>query len=357
MVFGNMGDSSATGVAFTRNPATGENLFYGEWLVNAQGEDVVAGIRTQAIERWYQNDQNRHLHSMQESMPSTYKELVDIRNILEKAYKDMLDIEFTIQEKKLYMLNVVLENVPELRCKHCNGLSARGYDWWKNSGNACWSCPIRRSTPPICNPKEEVKHSVLVKGLPAGPGAAVENWFSPQKMPLQLFVKIQKAQVILLREETNPEDVEAWALQLVFLLPRCMTSHAALVARGWGKCCIVGAGKLHVDAATKKAKVEGTDIVLKEGDIVTWTEQKEMFTRELFFNGCIGKSTFKDFMKIVDKFRTMGVRTNAETPNDAQIARNFGAEGIGLFRTSTCSMEKVLKSPYSCCVKWFSAKE
>jgi len=335
MVFGNMGDTSATGVAFTRNPATGENLFYGEWLINAQGEDVVAGIRTPSpLNNETKNEQNKHLKSMQESMPKTYKELCDIREILEKSFHDMLDIEFTIQEGKLYML--------QCRAGKRTGTAAlnMAMDMLKEK-LIDEKTAIMRVDPaqldellhPICNPDAEKKVRPLVKGLPAGPGAAVGKIVFTAEDAVAWNRKGQK--VILVREETNPEDVEGMRAAEGILTARGgMTSHAALVARGWGKCCIVGAGALHVDTAGKKAKVTGTDVVLKEGDIITLNGTKgNVYTGALELMDASENPRFQSFMKLVDKFRKMGVRTNADTAEDAKIARDFGAEGIGLFRT------------------------
>jgi len=335
MVFGNMGDSSATGVAFTRNPATGENLFYGEWLVNAQGEDVVAGIRTpNPLNDDTKNEQNKHLHSMQESMPGTYKELVDIRNILEKSFHDMLDIEFTIQEGTLYML--------QCRAGKRTGTAALNMAMdMLQEGLIDEKTAVMRVDPaqldellhPICDPAVEKKVTPLVKGLPAGPGAAVGKIVFTAEDAVAWNRKGEK--VILVREETNPEDVEGMRAAEGILTARGgMTSHAALVARGWGKCCIVGAGGLHVDVAGKKAKVTGSDVILKEGDVITLNG-----TRGNVYNGALTlmdaseNPRFQSFMKLVDKNRTMGVRTNCDNPEDAKMAREFGAEGIGLFRT------------------------
>jgi len=334
MVFGNMGDSSATGVAFTRNPATGENLFYGEWLVNAQGEDVVAGIRTPSpLNNETKNEQNKHLKSMQEAMPKTYKELAEIRDILEKAFHDMLDIEFTIQENKLYML--------QCRVGKRTGTAAlnMAMDMFKEKLIA-EKTVVTRVEPaqldellhPICDPDAEKKVKPIVKGLPAGPGAAVGKIVFTAEDAVAWNRKGQK--VIMVREETNPEDVEGMRAAVGILTARGgMTSHAALVARGWGKCCIVGAGGLHVDAAAKKVKVAGTDIVLKEGDVITINGTKgNVYTGAIKLMDASENPRFQAFMKIVDKYRTMGVRSNADTAEDAKIARDFGAEGIGLFR-------------------------
>jgi pyruvate,orthophosphate dikinase len=335
MVFGNMGDSSATGVAFTRNPATGENKFYGEWLVNAQGEDVVAGIRTPSpLNDDTKNEQNKHLHSMQEANPVLYKELDDIRLNLEKAYKDMLDIEFTIQEGKLYMLQCRAgKRTGTAALNMAMDMLAEGLIDEKKAVTRVEPAQLDELLHPICDPAEEKKVSALVKGLPAGPGAAVGKIVFTAEDAVIWNRRGEK--VILLREETNPEDVEGMRAAEGILTARGgMTSHAALVARGWGKCCIVGAGALHVNAAGKTAKVAGTDIVLKEGDLVTMNGTKgNVYQGALKLMDATENPRFQTFMKIVDKFRTMGVRTNADTPADAKIAREYGAEGIGLFRT------------------------
>jgi len=337
MVFGNMGDSSATGVAFTRNPATGENLFYGEWLVNAQGEDVVAGIRTPSpLNDDTKNEQNKHLASMHEAMPTTYQELDAIRTTLDNHYKDMLDIEFTIQETKLYMLQCrVGKRTGTAAVNIAMDYLHEGKIDEKTAVLRVEAAQLDEVLHPICNPDEEKKHKPIVKGLPAGPGSAVGKLVFTAQDAVAAVRANAKAQVILIREETNPEDVEGMSAAIGILTARGgMTSHAALVARGWGKCCIVGAGKLHIDAEAKIAKVEGTNIVLKEGDIVTLNGTRgHVYTGEIPLMDASENPRFKEYMTIVDKFRTMGVRTNAESPEDAQRARNFGAEGIGLFRT------------------------
>ncbi len=335
MVFGNMGDTSATGVAFTRNPATGENVFYGEWLVNAQGEDVVAGIRTpNPLNNETKNEQNKHLHSMQETMPSTYKELCDIRDILEHNFHDMLDIEFTIQESVLYML--------QCRVGKRTGTAALNMAMeMLGEGLIDEQTAVLRVDPvqldellhPICNPDAESKANAVVKGLPAGPGAAVGKVVFTAEDAVAWQRRGEK--VLLVREETNPEDVEGMRAAEGILTARGgMTSHAALVARGWGKCCIVGAGALHVDVANKKAKVAGTDIVIKEGDVLTLNGTKgAVYLDAIELMDASENPSFQEFMTMVDKYRKMGVRTNADTPEDAKTARDFGAEGIGLFRT------------------------
>ena len=335
MVYGNMGDSSATGVAFTRNPATGDNIFYGEWLINAQGEDVVAGIRTPSpLNNDTKNEQNKHLASMQELMPGTYKELCDIRDILEKTFTDMLDIEFTIQEGKLYML--------QCRVGKRTGTAALNMAMdMLHEGLINDKTVVMRVDPaqldellhPICNPEHEKKATPIVKGLPAGPGAAVGKAVFSAEDAVAWTRKGEK--VILVRKETNPEDVDGMRVSDGILTALGgMTSHAALVARGWGKCCIVGAGTLDVNENTKTATVKGSNVVIKEGDIITLNGTKgHVYTGSIELMDASENPRFQDFMKIVDSYRKMGVRTNADTPEDAQTARDFGAEGIGLFRT------------------------
>ncbi|MBI5217884.1 MAG: pyruvate, phosphate dikinase [Bacteroidia bacterium] len=334
MVFGNMGDTSATGVAFTRNPATGENYFYGEWLPNAQGEDVVAGIRTpNPINEIGKNEHTKHLPSLEKGMPKIYKQLHDIQKKLETHYKNMLDIEFTIQDGKLYML--------QCRVGKRNGPAAvkMALEMLKekliNKEEA-----VLRVEPsqldellhPIIDPKEEAKLKPVAKGLPAGPGGAAGQIIFTSHEAVEWTKKGKK--VILVREETNPEDIEGMRSAVAILTARGgMTSHAALVARGWGKCCIVGAGSLHIDAYAKTMKVG--DLVFKEGDNITLNGSKGyIYKGELpMIKAAEENKDFIAFMKLCDEIRKMKVRTNADTPEDASKARVFGAEGIGLFRT------------------------
>ena len=335
MVFGNMGDSSATGVAFTRDPATGDNKFYGEWLVNAQGEDVVAGIRTPSpINDDTKNEQNKHLVSMQHAMPETYRELDAIRSTLERHFTDMLDIEFTIQEGKLWML--------QCRVGKRTGTAALNMAIdMLDEGLIDEKTAVMRVAPkqldellyPIIDPNAEKDAEPIVKGLPAGPGAASGALVFTAEDAVASFRAGRKC--ILLREETNPEDVEGMRAAAGILTARGgMTSHAALVARGWGKCCIVGAAGLHVDAKAKKARITGSAIVLREGDVVTLNGTKgHVYTGLLPMMDATENPRFQRFMTMADTFRTMGVRTNADTPEDARVARGFGAEGIGLVRT------------------------
>ena len=332
MVFGNMGDNSATGVAFTRNPATGDNQFYGEWLINAQGEDVVAGIRTpNPLNDDTKNEQNKHMKSMQELMPQTYKELCDIRNILEKNFHDMLDIEFTIQDGKLYML--------QCRVGKRTGVAAltMALDML-HEGLIDEKEVVMRLTPaqldellhPILDAADEKKHTVIAKGLPAGPGGAVGKVALTSEKAMQY--NKAKVKCVLVREETNPEDVEGMRAADGILTARGgMTSHAALVARGWGKCCIVGCEDVKIDFA--KGEVHIGDKTFKEGDTLSLNGSKGwVYAEEVKMIDATENPLFQEFMKLVDKYRTMDVRTNADNPEDAQNAINFGAEGIGLFR-------------------------
>lgn len=335
MVFGNMGESSATGVAFTRNPATGENLFYGEWLVDAQGEDVVAGIRTPSpLNNDTKNSQNQHLMSMQDQYPAIYKELDDIRINLEDTFKDMLDIEFTVQEGKLYML--------QCRVGKRTGTAALNMAMeMLDEGRIDEKTAILRVNPaqldellhPIVDPNAEKKHEAIVKGLPAGPGAAVGKVVFTAEDAVEWTKRGEK--VLLVRKETNPEDVEGMRVSDGLLTALGgMTSHAALVARGWGKCCIVGAGALDVREDEKIAYIKGSDITIKEGDIITLNGTVgNVYNAVIDLMDSSENPLFQKFMTLVDKHRKMGVRTNCETPEDAKLAMEFGAEGIGLFRT------------------------
>jgi pyruvate, orthophosphate dikinase len=333
MVFGNMGESSATGVAFSRNPATGENKFYGEWLVNAQGEDVVAGIRTpNPLNESTKNDQNKHLESLETSMPGLYKELYDIRTRLEQHYKDMQDIEFTIQEGKLYMLqcrNGKRTGTAALNMA-MDMLSEKLIDE-RTAVTRVAPAQLDEMLHPIVDPAAEKKVEAFVSGLPAGPGGA-RGQIVFTSADAVAWAK-QGKQVILVRDETNPEDVEGMrAAQGILTARGGMTSHAALVARGWGKCCIVGAGAIKLNMAAKT--LTAGKVTLKEGDTITLNGTRgRAYQGALEMMDASENPRFQEFMKIVDKFRTLGVRTNADTPEDAKVARGFGAEGIGLFRT------------------------
>ncbi|MHC4171534.1 MAG: pyruvate, phosphate dikinase [Planctomycetota bacterium] len=335
MVFGNMGDDSATGVAFTRDPATGENKFYGEFLVNAQGEDVVAGIRTpQAINAASKTEFSKHLPSLEELMPRLYKQLAKIRTKLEKHYRDMQDVEFTIQDGTLFML--------QTRTGKRNGTAAVAMAVEMcEEGLISKKEAILRVKPeqldellhPMLDPKSEKTAEKLAGGLPAGPGGSVGQIVFTADDADDWAKKGKK--VILIRDETSPEDVHGMrAAQAILTAKGGMTSHAALVARGWGKCCIVGCGALNINARSKVLSVDGKK--LREGDWVSLNG-----TRGIVYNGTVDLRPadptknvhYKKLMSLADKFRKLGIRTNADDPKDAKLARSFGAEGIGLTRT------------------------
>jgi pyruvate,orthophosphate dikinase len=334
MVFGNMGENSATGVAFTRNPATGENLFYGEWLPNAQGEDVVAGIRTpNPLNEQGKGEHNKNLPSLEIAMPTVYKQLDKIRHRLERHYRDMMDIEFTIQEGVLYML--------QCRVGKRNGTAAvrMAVDMY-NEKLIDKKEAVLRVKPeqldellhPILDPSSEKTAQILARGLPAGPGGATGKIVFTSKDAVEW--SRANEQVILVREETNPEDIEGMrAAQAILTARGGMTSHAALVARGWGKCCIVGAGELEVDLESKTLHVNG--ITLKEGDWISLNGTKGYIYKDKLpmIDVDINNPILKEFLNICDKVKKLKVRANADTPEDAQRALEFGAEGIGLFRT------------------------
>lgn len=336
MVFGNMGNDSATGVAFTRNPGTGENKFYGEYLVNAQGEDAVAGIRTPApINAYSKNDHSRNLDTLEKLMPKLYKELDQYQQRLEKHYKDMQDIEFTIEKGKLYML--------QCRVGKRNGVAAvRMATEMYSEKLIDIKTAIMRVAPnqlvelllPMLDPKVEAVTKPIAKGLPAGPGGAQGRVVFSSAEAVEWARKGEK--VILVREETSPEDVDGMhKSQAILTTKGGMTSHAALVARGWGKCCIVGCNDIEIHADTKTFKAKNGTVV-KEGDVITLNG-----TKGLVYEGGIPlvaidlnkNKAYQNLMALVDKTKLMGVRTNAETPQDAAQAMAFGAEGIGLFRT------------------------
>jgi pyruvate,orthophosphate dikinase len=335
MVFGNTGERSATGVAFTRNPATGEPVFYGEWLPNAQGEDVVAGIRTPLpLNKAGKVGEAASLPSLEEMMPEVYAQLEEIRQKLERYYKDMQDIEFTIQEGTLWML--------QTRTGKRNGTAAvrMAVDMCKE-GLISREEALLRVKPeqldellhPMLDPKAESATTPLAKGLPAGPGGAVGRIVFTAD-DAEAWAK-RGERVVLVRAETSPEDVHGMhAAEAILTSKGGMTSHAALVARGWGKCCIVGCGELEIDSQGKTLRVR--DVVLREGDWITLNG-----TKGVVYQGQLallpadpqGNPWYNDLMEWADQIRKLGVRTNADTPDDAALARSFGAEGIGLCRT------------------------
>ena len=345
MVFGNMGESSATGVAFTRNPATGENKFYGEWLVNAQGEDVVAGTRTpNPLNDDTKNEQNKHLGSMQELLPEIYEELVAVRAKLEAHYHDMLDIEFTIQEKKLYML--------QCRVGKRTGIAALNMAMdMLDEKLIDEKSAVMRVTPtqlyelllPVLDSASEKSAALVTKGLPAGPGGAVGQVVFTSEKAVELHAKGIKT--ILVREETNPEDVEGMrAADGILTVRGGMTSHAALVCRGWGKCCVVGAGEMVIHEEQGTFSAGG--FTFKEGDIISLNGTKGYaYAGEVKTVSNTENPYFVKFMALADSYRKMSVRANADTPDDALQAVRFGAEGIGLFRTEHMFYGKGAEKP------------
>jgi len=335
MVFGNMGDNSATGVAFTRNPATGENVFYGEWLINAQGEDVVAGIRTPyPLNSSTKTTETNKFPGLDESMPEIYTQLDSIRLKLEKHYRDMQDIEFTIQNGTLWML--------QTRVGKRNGAAAIRMACDMKSENLISNEEaILRVSP---NQLDEIMHSMvdplseqggelLAKGLPAGPGGGVGQVVFSADVAEEWAKK--GLSVILVRNETSPEDVHGMhAAKAVLTAKGGMTSHAALVARGWGKCCIVGCSALQINYADNQMLIN--DEIIKEGDWLTlngstgkiYKGQLNLIEPDLSSNKYYGI-----LMEMTNSVKRLGIRANAESPDDAKQAREFGAKGIGLCRT------------------------
>ncbi len=334
MVFGNMGETSATGVAFSRNPANGDNKFYGEWLINAQGEDVVAGIRTpNPLNNATKSPQNAHLKSLEDAMPDVYKELDDIRMLLEKHFNDMQDIEFTIQEGKLWML--------QCRIGKRTGLAALNMAMdMLEEGMIDEKTAVMRVSPaqldeilhPILDPASEKKATVVAHGLPASPGGAVGTIVFSNADAVKAAA--EKRKVILVREETSPEDVEGMRAAVGILTQKGgMTSHAALVARGWGKCCIVGCEDMKINLEKKEVSFAGSNKVYHEGEYFSLNGAKgAVYAEKIETMDASDNPRFVKFMAIADKFRKLGVRTNADNPEDTERALSFGAEGIGLFR-------------------------
>ena len=333
MVFGNLSEDSATGVAFTRNPATGENAFYGEWLPQAQGEDVVAGTRTpNPLNSHSRTEYSGDLPSLDDVHPAPYRELDEIQRSLEKHYRDMLDIEFTIQSGRLWML--------QCRIGKRNGPAAvRMAAEMEQSGQISAAEAVMRVAPsqldellhPIVDPEAEKAATLLASGLPAGPGGASGRVVFTADDAVEWAARGE--QVVLVREETNPEDVAGMRAAVAILTARGgMTSHAALVARGWGMCCIVGAGELEIDAPTRRFSVG--DHTVAEGDLVTLNGTAgKVYAGELPLRETdVSSEYLSHFLSLCDRHRKLKVRTNADTPADAQRALEFGAEGIGLFR-------------------------
>ncbi|MDD5284727.1 MAG: pyruvate, phosphate dikinase [Desulfuromonadaceae bacterium] len=328
MVYGNMGDDCATGVAFTRDPSTGENYFYGEYLVNAQGEDVVAGIRTpQPINR----AKATTLPPMEEVLPECYRQLASIRDILEKHYKDMQDIEFTIEKGKLFMLQTRNgKRTAPAAIKIAVDMVREGLIDEKTAVLRVAPSQLDQLLHPSLDPKA-VKN-IIAKGLPASPGAVSgEVVFTADEAEAEAKAG---RKVILVRVETSPEDIHGMhAAQGILTARGGMTSHAAVVARGMGKCCVAGCGEIKVDYANETFTAKN-NVVVKKGDIITLDGSKgEVILGEVATVSPQLTGDFAQLMQWADKFRTMKVRTNADTPHDSKVAREFGAEGIGLCRT------------------------
>jgi pyruvate,orthophosphate dikinase len=321
MVFGNMGNDSGTGVAFTRNPSTGENKQYGEYLLNAQGEDVVAGIRTPLT-----------IDNLKKDMPQIYNQLMDIFKTLENHYKDMQDLEFTFQEGTLYMLQTRTgKRTAAAAIQIAVDMFKEGLIDKKTAVLRVEPSQLDQILHKRLDPKEKAKAKVIAKGLPASPGAAVG------KVVFHAADAVAEAKegfkVILVRTETSPEDIEGMATAQGILTARGgMTSHAAVVARGMGKCCVAGAEEIKVFEKNNYFTVGDTRInrddwiTLDGGTGEVFLGQMPVVDPEL-------SGSFGEFMEWVDTFRKLRVRTNADTPKDAEVARNFGAEGIGLTRT------------------------
>ena len=344
MVFGNMGDTSATGVCFSRDAATGENLFNGEYLVNAQGEDVVAGIRTpQQItkigsQRWAEragiSEEERvaKYPSMEEAMPGIYKQLDDLQTKLENHYHDMQDMEFTVQEGKLWFLQTRNgKRTGTAMVKIAMDLLKEGLIDEKTAILRCEPQKLDELLHPVFDKAALQKAKVLTQGLPASPGAAcgqivffaddAEQWHKDGH------------KVVMVRIETSPEDLAGMASAEGILTARGgMTSHAAVVARGMGKCCVSGAGGINVDYKSRTVEIDGT--VYKEGDYISLNGSTgQVFAGEVPTKAAELSGDFKALMELCDKYTVLQVRTNADTPHDAALARQFGAKGIGLTRT------------------------
>ncbi|MBL7169627.1 MAG: pyruvate, phosphate dikinase [Candidatus Aenigmarchaeota archaeon] len=327
MVFGNLGDSSGTGVSFTRNPADGKKEHYGEFLLNAQGEDVVAGTRTP-----------KHIDTLKDVMPNVYKELLKVYDKLEKHYKDLQDFEFTIQEGKLYLLQTRRgKRTAQAAIKIAVDMVEEGLIDKKEAVLSIKPEQLDQLLHKQLDPAAKKQSEVLTKGLPASPGAAVGKIVFNSKKAAEIVEKNPDEKLILVRTETSPEDIEGMNASQGFLTARGgITSHAAVVARGMGKCCIAGAGDIIVKEKEGKVvvKTPGGERTLTEGDWITLDGGTgEVFEGKLPVVDPEICGDFKKLMSWADSFGRIKVKTNADTPHDAKIARDYGAEGIGLCRT------------------------
>ena len=344
MVFGNMGDTSATGVCFSRDAATGENMFNGEYLVNAQGEDVVAGIRTpqqitiEGSRRWAalqgisEEERAAKFPSMEEAMPEIYKELDGIQQKLENHYRDMQDMEFTVQEGKLWFLQTRNgKRTGTAMVKIAMDLVREGLIDEKTALMRCEPQKLDELLHPVFDKDALKSAKVITRGLPASPGAACG----------QIVFHADDAQawhkdghkVVMVRIETSPEDLAGMSAAEGILTARGgMTSHAAVVARGMGKCCVSGAGAINVNYKTKTVEIEG--VTYKEGDYISLNGSTgQVYAGKIPTKAAELSGDFKALMDLCDKYTVLQVRTNADTPHDAQVARSFGAKGIGLTLT------------------------
>ncbi len=344
MVFGNMGDTSATGVCFSRDAANGENLFNGEYLVNAQGEDVVAGIRTpQQItkigsQRWAERagiseeDRVAKYPSMEEAMPEIYAQLNGIQEKLEEHYRDMQDMEFTVQEGKLWFLQTRNgKRTGAAMVKIAIDLLHEGKIDEKTAIMRCEPQKLDELLHPVFDKKALTTAKVIAQGLPASPGAGCGQIVFHADDAQAWHAEGHK--VVLVRIETSPEDLAGMSAAEGILTARGgMTSHAAVVARGMGKCCVSGVGSLNVDYKAKTVEIDG--VVYKEGDYISINGTTgQVYAGEVPTKAAELSGDFKELMDLCDKYTKLQVRTNADTPRDAQLARNFGAKGIGLTRT------------------------
>jgi pyruvate,orthophosphate dikinase len=338
MVFGNMGETSATGVAFTRNPSTGEKKLYGEFLINAQGEDVVAGIRTpQEITELARKEAGSDKPSMEKAMPAAFNELTRIYGVLERHYRDMQDLEFTVEQGKLWMLQTRLgKRTAKAALRIAVELANEGLITRKEAVTRIDPGALDQLLHPTIDPNAERK--IIATGLPASPGAASgEIVFSSDEAEA---LKAKDRKVILVRIETSPEDIHGMhAAEGILTTRGGMTSHAAVVARGMGKPCVSGAGALRVDYAAGTMSIAGR--TLKAGDIITidGSTGQVLAGRVLMTEPALS-GEFGTLMGWADAVRTLGVRANADTPNDARVALKFGAEGIGLCRTEHMFFEE-----------------
>ncbi len=344
MVFGNMGDNSATGVAFSRDAATGENIFNGEYLINAQGEDVVAGIRTpqqitiEGSKRWAkaqnisEEERSSKYPSLEEVMPEVYKELNEIQHHLEEYFTDMQDIEFTIQDGKLWMLQCRNgKRTGAAMVKIAMDMLAEGLIDEKTAVLRCEPAKLDELLHPVFDKAAMKNAKVLVKGLPASPGAATGPVVFFAEDAEKVAATGQKA--ILVRIETSPEDLKGMLDAAGILTQRGgMTSHAAVVARGMGKCCVSGAGELQIDYKARTIKIG--EYTIKEGDWISLNGSTgEVYLGQVATKAADLSGDFGKLMELAGKYATMKVRANADTPKDAEQAFAFGAEGIGLCRT------------------------